>query len=217
LQRATETYPHDMWSWHLLATAYLQHGDTTTVERVILPSMLRVCNNPNNEFIILTRALLLTIRGGSFQSQARDLFVQAADANRDMTAAREWALRLDMLINDDAAIRRDADLLVSCDEFHPQANYALAILAIQNMQLAEADLLFSRSLAGAMTPQAMVGRARLCCQRRMYLDALELAKKAKVEYPSYPDARTVLADVFEKMGKPNEAEVVRSEGQDSIP
>ena len=82
---------------------------------------------------------------------------------------------------------------------------------------AEADRLFSRSLTGALTPQAMVGRARLCYQRRMYADAMELAKKARAEYPSYADARLVLADVLEKMGKPSEAEVIRSEAQDLGP
>ena len=68
--------------------------------------------------------------------------------------------------------------------------------------------------AGELTPQAIVGRARLCYQRRLYADALQLARKATNEYPAYPEAWIILADVLDKMGKPSEAEVIRSRAQE---
>ena len=211
LQKLTTDAPRDMWARHLLAMAELLGGRLDKVERDLLPAMTQAAGSADNDFVRLTRALALCVHGGvSNQRSARDLFVQVADANPDLLVAREWALRLDVQLDDEPAIRRDARVLADCDENHPQANYVLAQLAMRAMQLAEAERLFSRSLAGAMTPQAIVGRARLCYQRRLYADALQLARKATNEYPAYPEAWMILADVLDRMGKPSEAEVIRS-------
>jgi len=210
LHEATTNHPRDLWAWHLLVIAHLQRGECNLAENELLPAMERAAGDGTNDMVRLTRALILCARGGPSLQAARDLFANVADANPDLLVAREWALRLDVLRNDDAAATRDAGILVACDENHAQANYVLALLAVRTRQIAEADRRFRQSLTGAMTPQALVGRARLYCQRRMYTEALQLARKATTEYPAYPDGWLVLGDALEATGKPGEAAVVRS-------
>jgi tetratricopeptide (TPR) repeat protein len=210
LHEAIANHPRDLWAWHLLVTAHLQRGECNPAGQQLLPAMERAAGNGTNDLVRLTRALILCARGGPSLHAARDLFADVADANPDLLVAREWALRLDVLRNDDAAAARDAGILVACDDDHAQANYVLAMLAVRTRQIAEADRRFRQSLTGAMTPQALVGRARLYCQRRMYTEALQLARKATTEYPAYPDGWLVLGDALEATGKPGEAAVVRS-------
>ncbi|MFZ4397428.1 MAG: protein O-mannosyl-transferase family [Kiritimatiellia bacterium] len=210
LRKAVRLNPRDMWSWHLLAAARLQCADTDVVEREILPAMERTGGGAN-DFVRLTRALLAYVRGGTTNLyQARDHFVAVADANPDLQVAREWALRLDVALADDKAVTRDAGRLIAREPNHPQANYALALLAIPSMGLAEADDLLCNSLVGAPTPQAAIARARLSFQRRRFVEALQLACKATTEYPSYAEGWRVLADVLEQTGKKNEAETARA-------
>ncbi|MFZ4394198.1 MAG: hypothetical protein ACOYOU_01070 [Kiritimatiellia bacterium] len=45
---------------------------------------------------------------------------------------------LDVALVDDEAVTRDAGRLIAREPNHPQANYALALLAFQSMHLAEA-------------------------------------------------------------------------------
>lgn len=210
LRRQVGAHPRDLWSWHLLAVACLQRNDPDSVERDVLPAMIRACGNPANDLVRLTRALVGAFRGGSQQRTSRDLFDAVAEANPDLSIAREWALRLDMQLADEHAIRRDAGALLDVQPHHPQANYALALLAARSMQLMDADRLFTLSLAGDPTPQALVGRARLAFQRRLYEDAMQLARKATVDYPAYAEAWLILADTLAKKGKDSEAEVIRA-------
>jgi hypothetical protein len=216
LRRAVALQPRDLWSWHLLAVARLQRGDAAAVAREILPAMERAAA-PGNDYARLTRALLAYAAGGTNDlRRSRDLFAAVADSHPDFLIAREWALRLDGVLHDEAAVARDASHLIAHDVFHPQANYALALLAIQAMRPAEAERLLSNSLSGAITPHAVIARARLCFQRRMFADALQLARKATSEYPSYVEGWRVLADVLERTGKQGEAEVVRTHVQELL-
>ncbi|MEI6210991.1 MAG: DUF2723 domain-containing protein [bacterium] len=209
LRKAARLHPRDMWSWHLLAAARLQRADTDGVEREILPAMEHVGGSAN-DFVRLTRALLAYAHGGTTNLRhARDLFVAVAEANPDLQVAREWALRLDIALADDAAVTRDAGHLIAREPNHPQANYALALLAIPAMRLVEAEGLLCNSLTGAPTPQAAIARARLSFQRLKFVDALQLARKATTEYPASAEGWRVLADVLEQTGKKNEAEAVR--------
>jgi tetratricopeptide (TPR) repeat protein len=210
LQEAVARRPHDLWAWHLLVASQLQRGNAEAVERETLPAMERAAGGETNLFVQLSRALVLGSRGGSSARTARDLFATAADAHPDLPIAREWALRLDMLLHDDAAASRDAGILVASDEDHPQANYQLAHAALRNRQFAEAERRLRQSLTGTMTPQAMVARARLYCQWRMYTEAMQIARKATSEWPDYADGWSVLGDALEATGKPGEAAVVRS-------
>ena len=210
LQEATAKFPRDLWAWHLLVVARLQRGDCNGAERELLPAMARAAGDETNDMVRLTHALILCARGDPSRRAARNLFADIADANPDLPVAREWALRLDALLNDDTDAARDAKILIAGDANHAQANYTLALLAVRSHQLAEADRCFRQSLSGAMTPQALVGRARIYCQRRMYTEALQFATKATTEYPSYPDGWIVLGDAYEATGNPGEAAVVRS-------
>jgi tetratricopeptide (TPR) repeat protein len=218
LQEATATFPRDLWAQHLHVAALLQRGEIDRAERDLLPAMEKAGGDAHNDLVRLTRALILCARGGPASLRtARTLFVDVANANPDLLVAREWALRLDVLLNDDAATIRDADILVACDENHAQANYALALIAVRTRQLADADHRFRQSLTGAMTPQALVGRARLHCQRHMVTEALQLARKATSEYPAYADGWLVLGDALDASGKPGEAAVVRSRAAQPVP
>ena len=210
LQEATTHFPRDLWAWHLLIAANLQHGDVARSEQELLPAMEKAAGNATNDLFRLTHAIVLCARGSSSLRTARNLFVDVAEANPGLLVAREWALRLDVLLNDNAAVTRDANILAACDENHAQANYVLAGLAVRTRQMAEADRRFRQSLTGAMTPQAMVGRARLYCQQRKYAEALQLARKATSDYPTYLDGWLVLGDALDATGRPGEAAVVRS-------
>ena len=210
LQDATSANPRDLWAWHLLIAASLQRGDIEQAENLLLPAMEQASEHATNDLTRLTHALVLCARGGSKLRAARTLFAEVANANPALLVAREWALRLDVILHDDPATLRDAYLLAAVDENHAQANYILACSAIRTRQFSEADRRYRQSLTGAMTPQALVGRARLYCQLRNYVEALQLARKATTDYPAYLDGWLVLGDALEATGKPGEAAVVRS-------
>ncbi|MEI8243938.1 MAG: tetratricopeptide repeat protein [bacterium] len=210
LCEATAKHPRDLWSWHRLVVSRLQSGESDLVWQELLPAMERAAGDRTNDLVRLTRALVLCARGGPSLQEARDLFADAADANPELVAAREWALRLDLLQSDEAAVIRDAGELLSGDETHAQANYALALVAARRSQIAEADRYFRQSLAGASTPQALSGQARLYCQRGMPREAIPLARKVTAEYPTYPDGWIVLGEALAAVGRSSEAEDVRS-------
>ena len=217
LREVIGSFPRDLWARHLLVAASLQRGDVDRAEQELLPAMEKAAGNRANDLLRLTRALVLCARGKTSLRMARDLFVEVADANPDLLVAREWALRLDLLLNDASAITRDAGILVACEPNHAQANEVLAGLAVRSHQWVEADRLYRQSLTGAMTPQAMVGWARLYCLERKYAEALQLARKATAEYPVYLDGWLVLGDALEATGKPGEAAVVRSHATVPVP
>ena len=212
LQEATANAPHDLWAWHLLIAAHLQRGEIAQAANELLPAMEKNAGGVTNDLIRLTQAIVLCARGGTSLPTARNLFVEVANANPGLLVAREWALRLDVLLNDAAATTRDANILVACDENHAQANFILAGMAMRTRQMVEADRRFRQSLTGAITPQALTGRARLYCQQRKYTEALQLARKATTDYPAHLDGWLVLGDALEATGKPGEAAVVRSHG-----
>ena len=210
LRQTIAAYPRDAWSWHLLVVAYLQRGALAEAATNVIPAMIAAVGGEDNDFVRLSLALLDSARGGAALRAARDRFVTVAAAHPDLAVACEWALRCDMILDDRPAAQRDANALLSMDANHAQANYVLALLATRTLRLAEADLLYSKSLAGAITPHAMSGRARLCYQRRLYADALQLARKTTTEYPNFAEAWGILADTLDRIGKASEAEVVRA-------
>jgi len=211
LQEAIAKSPRDLWARHLLVVACLQRGDVAQAERDLLPAMEKAAGMPSNDMVLLTRAIILCAHGDTASMRtARDLFAIVADKNSDLVVAREWELRLDVLLNDDIAASRDAGILTAHDETHPQANYVLATIAMRSRLFVEADARFRLSLAGAVTPQAMMGRTRLYSQQHKYIEALQLARKVTIEYPMYRDGWLVLADVMDATDKHAEAEAARS-------
>ncbi len=218
LQKTIAQNPRDLWAWHLLVAACLQRGELTRATQELLPAMEKASPAGTNDLIRLTQALVLYARNDPAAWRAvRDRFVEVADANPDLLIAREWSLRLAMQLADDTAAARDANKLVAANPTHAQANYELATIAVRARNLTEADQRYRLSLMGATTPHALAGHARLYCLQHRYVEALQLARKATDDYPTYAEGWLALGDALEATGKIGQAAVVRSQAKALAP
>ena len=207
LQEATDLQPKNLQAWTMLAMVQLQQGETTDIEKVILPKMESIAGTADNYFIQITRAQMAMNKGKNYQRAAREAFIRASMLRPDIPGVKDMILQLDIAMNDQESAELHARQVLRTSRKHALANYVMGSLRLQEGQYGEAEDFLRRSVETAPGAAALNDLAEVLRRVRKFDEAEKHARAALKLNPDLYVAWETLAVILLEANKDlNDAE-----------
>jgi tetratricopeptide (TPR) repeat protein len=205
LRAMTDSDSPNIEALALLADLLLRQNQTSEVERRVVPAMVKAAGTGDHVLIHLVRAKLLRAKQPVDFAGARASLLHALRIRPDLAAIRDDLMQLVFDYGSLADRERDASAVLRAEPRHAFANYLLATVLLERNELAQAEILFRRSLATLPTALAHNDLAETLRRLKRLKDAEREARAALAQDDTSFAAWDTLACVLLDLGRLDEA------------
>lgn len=190
----------------MLAMVMIEQGDVSQVEAKLLPRLEKTTTGRDSYFTQIIRGRVWQSKGRPGYEKARSCYLRAMQLRPDVQGVLDVVLGLDMALADQKGAEARAFRILRQYPDHPQANFVIGTIRLQQGQYGDAEGYLARSVSGERpTMSALNNYAEVLCRIRKLDMAEQTARRAIEVDPERYEGWSTLAFVLAEKEQPEPA------------